>query len=246
MEGCRKKRRERAKDGWVGHRLGSGPSSGLVVVLATARLTLFTPSHTSRRKHTPLSPVHISFAALVPWQPSLHENWNSSPCALFSPLTLLLWVWPPPRGAGEGVKSGHTFCCRHAEAGRRVRQRFSTHRFWSRNTNETEAARLHSCPFILWTVISYLPEKSLESLFLGSDQDHTWWAVPMHDRAPPQSGVMVSADLQPYQNGSDGLVSILMAPVDPKSCNFPQLRRPWLYILLSCWVQQNGHTHMHT
>lgn len=79
--GKKKKRTERGKDGWVGHRLGSGPSSGLVVVLATARLTLFTPSHTSRHTRTPLSPVHISFAALVPWQPSLRESWNSSPCA---------------------------------------------------------------------------------------------------------------------------------------------------------------------
>lgn len=35
----------------------------------------------------------------------------------------------------------------------------------------------------------------------------------MHDRALPQRGMMVSADLQPYQNSSDGLVSILMGPV---------------------------------
>lgn len=35
----------------------------------------------------------------------------------------------------------------------------------------------------------------------------------MYDRALPQRGMMVSIDLQPYQNGSDGLVSILMGPV---------------------------------
>lgn len=45
-EGCRKKKMDGAKDGWVGHWLGTNPSSGLVVVLATARLTLFTPLHT--------------------------------------------------------------------------------------------------------------------------------------------------------------------------------------------------------
>lgn len=36
----------------------------------------------------------------------------------------------------------------------------------------------------------------------------------MHDRTLPQRRMMmVSADLQPYQNGSDGLVFILMGPV---------------------------------
>ncbi len=60
------KKTDGAKDGWVGHWLGSNPSSGLVVVLATARLTLFTPSHAPRRTRTPLSPKHISFATHFP------------------------------------------------------------------------------------------------------------------------------------------------------------------------------------
>ncbi len=103
-----KKETNGAKDGWVGHWLGSSPSSGLVVVLATARLTLFTPLHTRRRTRTPPSPAHASFAAHIPRHSSLCESWNSSPCALFC-LTLLSRVWPPPHRAGEEVKSGPRF-----------------------------------------------------------------------------------------------------------------------------------------
>lgn len=35
----------------------------------------------------------------------------------------------------------------------------------------------------------------------------------MYERALSQKGMMVSADVLPYQNGSDELVSILMGPV---------------------------------
>lgn len=45
----------------------------------------------------------------------------------------------------------------------------------------------------------------------------------MHDRALPQREMMVSADLQLYQNGSDGLVFHTDGSCGPGSCNFPQL-----------------------
>ncbi|KAJ4931444.1 hypothetical protein JOQ06_025740 [Pogonophryne albipinna] len=54
------------KDGWVGHWLGTNPSLGFVVVLATARLTLFAPSHAPFCACTMISPMRISFAAHFP------------------------------------------------------------------------------------------------------------------------------------------------------------------------------------
>lgn len=69
----------------------------------------------------------------------------------------------------------------------------------------------------------------------------------MHDRALPQRAMMVSADLQPYQNGSDGLVSILMGPVGPNHTIFPSYDSP---SYTSCCAAESHrmdtHTHTHT
>lgn len=94
-EGCRK------KDGWVGLWLGSNPSSWLVVVLETARLTLYTPSHTPFRTHTPLSPIH-SYAVCPSLFSAAELNFSS------------LWVWLSARRAGEKVKSDIAFSCCYA------------------------------------------------------------------------------------------------------------------------------------
>ncbi|MEQ2162553.1 hypothetical protein GOODEAATRI_021009 [Goodea atripinnis] len=56
------KKTKGANDGWVGHWLGTSPSAGLVVVLVTACLTLFSPLYTPCRMSTLLSPLHNSCA----------------------------------------------------------------------------------------------------------------------------------------------------------------------------------------
>lgn len=80
------------KDGWVGFWLGTNPGTGLVVVLATARLTLFTPLHNPRCTHTAFfAHAHFFCRTYFPRHSSLHGSWSSSSCALF-PLALLIHV----------------------------------------------------------------------------------------------------------------------------------------------------------
>lgn len=56
---------------------------------------------------------------------------------------------------------------------------------------------------------------------------------------------MVSADLQPYQNGSDGLVSILMGPVGPNHAIF--LSSDGRSYTSCCAAESHGiDTHTHT
>lgn len=84
------KKMDGAKDGWVGHWLGTNASSGLVVVLATARLTLFTPLHTHAVRAPCSRPCTLLLLHTLP--PSHFSAWELELfflCSFFSPHTPL-------------------------------------------------------------------------------------------------------------------------------------------------------------
>lgn len=100
----------RTTDGWVGRWLGTSPSSRLVVVLATARLTLFTPLCTPPFRPCTLlsSRAHFFFFLAVRAHTftitllfTRAQTLRLLP--LFS-LTLILKVWPLPLREGERVE----------------------------------------------------------------------------------------------------------------------------------------------
>ena len=67
----------------------------------------------------------------------------------------------------------------------------------------------------------------------------------MHDRALPQRGMMLSTDLQPYQNGSDRFASILMGPVHQNQAISPPALTAFAIhpvVLLSPTERKHTHT----
>lgn len=130
-------------------------------------------------------------------------------------------MWPPPRRAGERESSRATLLAAAVLVGT-VRQHFGMQCFLVEQQKYKRAIDCETAVLSIYIADSNFipPRKSHWKAYFRIRLDHTWRAVPMHDRALPQRGMMVSADLQPYQNGSDGLVSILMGPVGPNHAIF--------------------------
>lgn len=211
-------------DGWVGRWLGSNPSSWLVVVLETARLTLFTPfTHPLPFACSALAcallrstlffspPRHSSLRALTPLLVS---------CFFFFLLTLFSQVWLPPRRAGEKVKSGNAFSCRRAagEHSELTHQHAEFEQQKYKRDADCKAALLS----IYMADSNFIPPREIAGkLILGSDrtthgEQHLRTTELCHKRV--NDGFRRPAAVSKC---SDGLVSVLMAPVGPESRNFP-------------------------
>lgn len=150
----------------MGRWLGSNPSSWLVVVLVTARLTLFTPS--------PYAHSALARALLLPHtfprHSSLRESWVSSPCAPFSSHSSHK-VWPPPRRAGEKVKAGNAFSCCYA-GGHREGNTSACSVFWFEQRKYKRDVDCKTALLSIYIVDSnFIPPREITGkLILGSDQ----------------------------------------------------------------------------
>lgn len=182
-------------DGWVGRWLGTRPSFGLVVVLATAvwpHLPL----------HTPLL--------------NIHRGPTSS---------TFYWWW-------DVFKSFHLYKQDQLKALILATTVLVREILWERHCCKL-------CPVALHPVISYLAEKKKVTGRPVFGLTDSRMALPTHKWTMRLVQTCSRIKMVPmdcliiffyYSDGSSG----------PEWSNFPQLQRPRLYILLSCWVPQNG------
>lgn len=224
--GSRGKKKDEWSDGWmggalawlqsqflIGCRLGNGTSDLIYPFYAplAVRALCSRPCTTSQHTFFP-SPCHSSLRALTPLLVSRFF--------FFFLLTLFSQVWLPPRRAGEKVKSGNAFSC-HRAAGEHS-ELTHQHAVFEQRKYKRDADCKAALLSIYMADSNFIPPREITGkLILGSDRTtHGEQRLRTTELCQKRvnDGFRRPAAVSKC---SDGLVSILIAPVGPESRNFP-------------------------